>query len=70
MKTKIVITDIVSFILGILLFFITFAKLLLFCATSDPDKLSILFLALYLGLRYMSYSTTKINLKEENNNGK
>ena len=70
MKTKVVITDIINFILGILLFFIAFAELFLFCATSDPDKISIMFLALSLGLRHMQDSTGKINLKEENNNGK
>ncbi len=70
MKTKIVITDIVSFVLGVVLFCVAFADLLLFVKTSDIDKLVIMFLALSLGLRYMSDSTTKINLKEENNNGK
>ena len=69
MKTKIVITDIVSFVLGILLFFIAFSELLLFCATSDPNNLSILFLSFSLGLRHMQDSTAKIN-KEENDNEK
>ena len=74
MKTKIAITDIVSFVLGVVLFFIAFAELFLFIITSDVDKISILCLAASLGLRHMQDSTVrlnfKINFKEENNNGK
>jgi len=69
-KTKVVITDTVGFTLGMLLFVIAFAELFLFCVTSDLDKISILFFALSLGLRHIQDSTTKINIKEENNNGK
>lgn len=70
MKTKIVITDIIDFVLGILLFFIAFAELFLFIITSDVDKINILCLAASLGLRNIQDGTTKINLKEENNNEK
>lgn len=69
MKTKIVITDIVNFVLGVIMFFVAFAELLIFAATSDIDKISISCLAIALGLRYMRDSTTKINFKEENDNG-
>lgn len=70
MKTKIVITDIVSFVLGVVLFLLAFIELFLFCITSDADKISIMFLSLSLGLRHMQDSATKINFKEENNDGK
>lgn len=74
MKTKIAIVDTLSFVLGVVLFCLAFADLLLFVKTSDIDKLVIMFLALSLGLRNMQDSTIrinlKINLKEENNNGK
>lgn len=70
MKRKIVITDIVNFICGILLFGIAFVSLIIFCLTADIDKVSIFFLALSLGLKDIGESTTKINFKEENNNGK
>jgi hypothetical protein len=77
MKTKIAIVDTLSFVLGVVMFFVAFADLLLFVKTSDIDKLVIMFLALSLGLRNMQDSTVRINLisdlkapKEENNNGK
>lgn len=70
MKTKIAIVDTLSFVLGMLLFCVAFGDLLLFVKTQDIDKLVIMFLALSLGLRHMQDSTTKINFKEENNNGK
>ena len=69
MKTKIVITDVLDFVLGMVMFFSAFAELFIFCKTSDPDNLSIMLLALSLGLRYIQDSTTKINFKEENNDG-
>lgn len=70
MKTKMVITDMVSFILGIIMFFVAFAELLIFCIAPEADELTILFLALSLALKYMQDGTTKINFKEENNNEK
>lgn len=65
MKTKIVITDIISFILGIVMFFVAFTELLIFTVTSDIDKISISCFALALGLRHIQDSTTKIDFKEE-----
>lgn len=70
MKTKIAIVDTLSFVFGVMMFFVAFADLLLFAKTSDIDKLVIMFLALSLGLRHMQDSTIRINFKEENNNGK
>jgi hypothetical protein len=68
-KTKIAIVDTLSFVLGVVLFCVAFADLLLFVKTSDIDKISIMFLSFSLGLRHMQNSTVRINLKEENNNG-
>lgn len=69
MKSKIVITNIVDFIFGIVLFFLAFAELFIFGVTSDIDNLTISFLDSALGFRYISDGIDKFN-KEENNNGK
>jgi hypothetical protein len=70
MKTKIVITNIVDFVLGIVMFSLALAELFVFGITSDTDKLTMSFLSLALGMRYTCDSIDKIYIKEENNNGK
>ena len=71
MKTKIVITNIVDFVLGILMFSLALAELFAFGMTSDTDKLAMVLLSLALGMRYMCDSIDKFyfKVKEENNNG-
>lgn len=69
-KTKIVIINIVDFILGIVMLSLALAELFAFGITSDTDKLTMSFLSLALGVRYMGDSIDKFYFKEENNNGK
>lgn len=71
MKTKIVITNVVDFILGIVMFSLALADLFVFGITSDTDKLTMSFLSLALGVRYIGDSIDKFyfKIKEENNNG-
>lgn len=70
MKTKIVITNIVDFIFGIVLLALALIDLFIFGITSDIDNLTISFLDSALGFRYISDGIDKIYIKEENNNGK
>lgn len=72
MKTKIFITNIVDFILGIVMLSLALAELFVFGITSDTDKLTMSFLSLALGIRYICDSIDKFyfKVKEENNNGK
>lgn len=72
MKSKIVITNIVDFILGIVMFALALAELFAFGITSDTDKLTMSLLSSALGMRYTLDSIDKFyfKVKEENNNGK
>lgn len=70
MKTKMVITNIVDFIFGIVLIALALVGLFIFGITSDIDNLTISFLDSALGFRYISDGIDKIYIKEENKNGK
>ena len=70
MKTKIVITNILDFIFGIVMLALALLDLFVFGITSDIDKLTLSFLNSVLGFRYISDGIDKIYIKEENNNGK
>lgn len=70
MKTKIVITNAIDFVFGIVMFSLALAELFAFGITSDTDKLTMSFLSLALGFRYIVDSIDKFYFKEENNNEK
>lgn len=70
MKTKIVITNIVDFVFGIVMLSMTLLDLFDFCITYDIDKLTLAFLNSALGIRYIRDSVDKFyfKVKEENGN--
>lgn len=72
MKTKIVVTNMVDFIFGIVFISLALAELFVFGITSDTDKLSMSLLSLTLGFRYIHDSIDKFyfKVKEEDNNEK
>lgn len=59
MKTMTVITDITYFVLGIVMFSLALAELLVFGITSDTDKLTMSLLSSALGMRYVCDSIDK-----------